>query len=125
MANWPDCWPLDYLRPNSLANNRATPPATSTVAEPQPPSIADRAPAAPRYAAIPEAFVALRGTPSAAQHSLAMLAGSTRGQGSQGKHGRDRATQNDPLEGLPLQQDRTRHGFKVSRGCPDRLATSR
>ena len=39
------------------------------------------------------------------------------------KHLRDRPTQDDPLEGMPLEQDRARHGLQVGRGRAEDLAS--
>ena len=39
------------------------------------------------------------------------------------KHLRDRPTQDDPLEGMPLEQDRARHGLQVGRRRAEDLAS--
>jgi hypothetical protein len=41
------------------------------------------------------------------------------------KHLRDRAAQDHPIEGMPLEQDRARHGVQVGRGRTEELAPSR
>jgi hypothetical protein len=42
-----------------------------------------------------------------------------------GKHLRDRAAQDHPIEGVPLEQDHARHGIQAGRGRTEELAPSR
>ena len=41
------------------------------------------------------------------------------------KHLRDRAAPHDPIEGMPLEQDRARHGLQARRGRREKLASPR
>ena len=98
----PECWPLDYLWPNALANNRATLTATSSVAGPQPSAIADRAPAPPTT--LPSQKFSWRSEEPQVPRSPHWYCRLEVPRTRISVKARPRpVAQNDPLEGLPLE----------------------